>query len=157
MKYLVISADCHAGLPNAQYRDWLDPGNREAFDEYLRQREAMLELAGRGLLNEEFAAAIGAVFLVCATCEAALSPFIGRFLDRRGVLLPVRVSLALSAVLSVGLALGLRPVRCDVGPEAMLPAHIDQPAQHLLFELVFGHAPTRDVDSASSPAAGRRS
>ena len=56
MKYLVISADCHAGLPNAQYRDWLDPGNREAFDEYLRQREAMLELAGRGLLNEEFAA-----------------------------------------------------------------------------------------------------
>ena len=24
-RYLVISADCHAGLPNEQYRDWLDP------------------------------------------------------------------------------------------------------------------------------------
>src|SRR5207247_5570439 len=48
-------ADCHAGLPNAQYRDWLDPEHRETFDEYLRQREAMIELAGRGLLNEEFA------------------------------------------------------------------------------------------------------
>src|SRR5712692_6423693 len=23
-KYLVISSDCHAGLPNEQYRDWLD-------------------------------------------------------------------------------------------------------------------------------------
>src|SRR5207245_9420507 len=54
-RYIVISADCHAGLPNARYRDWLDPGHREAFDEYLRRREAMLELAGRGLLNEEFA------------------------------------------------------------------------------------------------------
>ena len=54
-RYLVISADCHAGLPNVQYRDWLDPDHREAFNEYLRQREAMLELAGRGLLNEEFA------------------------------------------------------------------------------------------------------
>ena len=31
-RYLVISADCHAGLPNEQYRDWLDPEYRDAFD-----------------------------------------------------------------------------------------------------------------------------
>src|SRR5688572_28062056 len=54
-RYLVISSDCHAGLPNAQYRDWLDPEYRETFDQYLVEREKMLELAGRGLLNEEFA------------------------------------------------------------------------------------------------------
>jgi MFS family permease len=56
------------------------------------------------------AAAIGAVFLVSACFEAALSPFVGRVLDRRGVLLPVRVSLVLSVVFSVGLALGLSPL-----------------------------------------------
>jgi predicted TIM-barrel fold metal-dependent hydrolase len=54
-RYVVISSDCHAGLPNEQYRDWLDPEYREVFDRYLVERERMLELAGRGLLNEEFA------------------------------------------------------------------------------------------------------
>ena len=28
-RYLVISSDCHAGLPNEQYRDWLDPEFRD--------------------------------------------------------------------------------------------------------------------------------
>jgi MFS family permease len=56
------------------------------------------------------AAAIGAVFLVSAVVEGVLSPLTGRFVDRRGVLLPVRVSLALAVVFSVGLALGLRPL-----------------------------------------------
>jgi predicted TIM-barrel fold metal-dependent hydrolase len=54
-RYVVISSDCHAGLPNEQYRDWLDPEYREVFDRYLVEREKMLELAGRGLVNEEFA------------------------------------------------------------------------------------------------------
>jgi predicted TIM-barrel fold metal-dependent hydrolase len=54
-RYLVISSDCHAGLPNEQYRDWLDPQYRDDFDQYLVERGKMLELAGRGLLNEEFA------------------------------------------------------------------------------------------------------
>lgn len=54
-RHLIISADCHAGLPNEQYREWLDPEYREAFDDHLRQREEMLQLAQRGLLNEEFA------------------------------------------------------------------------------------------------------
>ena len=31
-RYLVISSDCHAGLPPEQYRDYLDPSYRDAFD-----------------------------------------------------------------------------------------------------------------------------
>ena len=54
-RYLVISSDCHAGLPNEQYREWLDPGHRDAFDAHMLERAKLLELAGRGLLNEEFA------------------------------------------------------------------------------------------------------
>jgi len=54
-RYMIISSDCHAGLPNQEYRDWLDPEYRDAFDAYLKQREEMLALAPRGLLNEEFA------------------------------------------------------------------------------------------------------
>src|SRR6266571_8162997 len=54
-RYMVISSDCHAGLPNQEYRDWLDPEYRDAFDAYLKQREEMLALAPRGLLSEEFA------------------------------------------------------------------------------------------------------
>ena len=54
--YMVISSDCHAGLPNEQYREWLDPEHRDAFDEFLRQRAAMeAQLRESGLRNEEFA------------------------------------------------------------------------------------------------------
>jgi MFS family permease len=56
------------------------------------------------------AAAIGAVWLVDAGFEAAEAPLIGRLTDRRGRLLPVRVSLAASCVLSLGLAAGGRPL-----------------------------------------------
>ncbi len=31
-RYLVISSDCHAGLPPERYRDYLDPQYRETFD-----------------------------------------------------------------------------------------------------------------------------
>ena len=31
-RLLVVSSDCHAGLPPARYRDYLDPEFREAFD-----------------------------------------------------------------------------------------------------------------------------
>jgi predicted TIM-barrel fold metal-dependent hydrolase len=55
-RYLVISSDCHAGLPNEQYREWLDPEYREPFDRSLEARVAMeAELAERGLRNTEFA------------------------------------------------------------------------------------------------------
>ena len=54
-RYMVISSDCHAGLPSEQYRDWLDPEFHESFDYFLEQRAQLLELAQRGMLNEEFA------------------------------------------------------------------------------------------------------
>ncbi|HMC72128.1 MAG TPA: amidohydrolase, partial [Mycobacteriales bacterium] len=51
----MISSDCHAGLPNEQYREWLDPEFRDTFDQSLADRARMMELAQRGILNEEFA------------------------------------------------------------------------------------------------------
>ena len=56
------------------------------------------------------AAAIGAIWLVGAALEATLSPLTGRFLDRRGASLPVQVALALGVAISIGLALGPRPL-----------------------------------------------
>jgi predicted TIM-barrel fold metal-dependent hydrolase len=50
-KYLVISADGHAGPPAAVYREYLDPSFRAAFDEH---QEALT--AGR-MVNEAFVAA----------------------------------------------------------------------------------------------------
>lgn len=55
------------------------------------------------------AAAIGALWLAGAALETAESPLIGRLCDRRGLLLPVRLGLAGSAVVAAALALGLRP------------------------------------------------
>ena len=55
-RYLVISSDCHAGLPNEQYREWLDPAYRQAFDDSQAERALFEEeLKGRGMRNEEFA------------------------------------------------------------------------------------------------------
>ena len=55
-RYMVISSDCHAGLPSEEYREWLDPGYRDAFAEYLKARAVVeADLAERGLRNEEFA------------------------------------------------------------------------------------------------------
>lgn len=56
------------------------------------------------------AAAIGAVWLVGAGFETLLSPAAGRFLDRRGIMLPVQVALAASVAVSIGLAPSLRPL-----------------------------------------------
>jgi MFS family permease len=53
--------------------------------------------------------AIGAVFLVTAAIETLLNPLLGRFTDRRGRLLPIRVALAASAVVSVCFALASSP------------------------------------------------
>ncbi|MDE0885562.1 MAG: amidohydrolase family protein [Myxococcota bacterium] len=62
-RYLVISSDCHAGLPPEQYRDYLDPGYREAFDAALPiQIQATEEAAKRFLvaeINEEWRAGCG--------------------------------------------------------------------------------------------------
>ncbi len=56
------------------------------------------------------AAAIGGVWLVGAGFEAVQAPLIGRLMDERGRLLPVRVSLAAGAVFSLGLAADARPL-----------------------------------------------
>jgi MFS family permease len=56
------------------------------------------------------AAAIGAVWLVGAGFEAGLSPLVGRFIDRRGIRLPVEAALAASIALSIALAAGPRPL-----------------------------------------------
>ena len=56
------------------------------------------------------AAAIGAVWLVGAAFETVASPLVGRLVDSHGRLLPVRVSLVLGTVLSLGLAAGPRPL-----------------------------------------------
>jgi MFS family permease len=56
------------------------------------------------------AAAIGVVWLVGAGIEAALSPIVGRVSDRRGRMLPVRLALFLSVLVSLALAAGPRPL-----------------------------------------------
>jgi len=53
--------------------------------------------------------AIGAVFLVTAGIETLLNPLLGRFTDRRGRLLPIRVALLASAVVSMCFALASSP------------------------------------------------
>ena len=61
---------------------------------------APLELGGLGW----GAASIGALFLSSAALEALLNPFVGRFSDRRGRLLPVRAGLVASTAVLLGLA-----------------------------------------------------
>jgi predicted TIM-barrel fold metal-dependent hydrolase len=52
-RYLVISSDCHAGLPPEQYRNYLDPRFREAFDAALPiQIQMMKEAESRFLIAD---------------------------------------------------------------------------------------------------------
>ncbi len=55
------------------------------------------------------AAAIAAVFIVAAAVETVIAPLLGRFSDRRGRLLPLRLALAASILVTVGLALASNP------------------------------------------------
>lgn len=50
------------------------------------------------------AIAIGAVFVASAALEGALAPAVGRLADRRGTLLPVRITLAAAVGVSLGFA-----------------------------------------------------
>ncbi len=52
-RYLVISSDCHAGLPPERYRDYLDPQHREAFDAALPAQIAAMEAANEQFLVKE--------------------------------------------------------------------------------------------------------
>ena len=53
-RYLVVSADGHAGPPAEQYREYLDPDYREAFDEHQASVRAMMELARGDKSREDF-------------------------------------------------------------------------------------------------------
>src|SRR6476646_5715843 len=44
-RYLIVSSDCHAGLPCEEYRPYLDPGYLGAFDDFLAERHATREEA----------------------------------------------------------------------------------------------------------------
>jgi MFS family permease len=55
------------------------------------------------------AAAIAAAFIAAAGIEMFVAPLLGRFSDRRGRLLPLRLALAGSIVVSLALALSDRP------------------------------------------------
>jgi predicted TIM-barrel fold metal-dependent hydrolase len=52
-RYLVISSDCHAGLPPEQYRDYLDPKYREIFDVALPIQIRETEKAAKKFLVDE--------------------------------------------------------------------------------------------------------
>jgi MFS family permease len=54
--------------------------------------------------------AIAAVWVVGACLETAISPIAGRVVDRRGVLFPIQLALTAAVPISVGLALGPRPL-----------------------------------------------
>ncbi len=49
-RHLVISTDCHGGLPPERYRDYLDPQYREAFDKQLPIQIAMTRQVEKMLL-----------------------------------------------------------------------------------------------------------
>ena len=52
-RYLVISSDCHAGLPPDQYREYLDPQHRETFDMALPIQKSMTDKFEKVFLVQE--------------------------------------------------------------------------------------------------------
>ncbi len=52
-RYLVISSDCHAGLPPERYREYVDPQYREIFDLALPIQMQMANEAARKFLVDE--------------------------------------------------------------------------------------------------------
>jgi predicted TIM-barrel fold metal-dependent hydrolase len=52
-RYLVVSSDCHAGLPPERYREYLDPEHRPAFDHALPIQLAMTKEAGKRFLVDD--------------------------------------------------------------------------------------------------------
>jgi len=78
--YLVISSDCHAGLPNEQYRDWLDPKHHQALDEELAAR-AVVFLAERPRRNMW----VGIATAYTILAERLAPKLLDRYLGRTGV------------------------------------------------------------------------
>ncbi len=52
-RYLVISTDCHAGLPPGGYREYLDPQYRERFDAALKIQRDIAKESRKTMLVEE--------------------------------------------------------------------------------------------------------
>ena len=52
-RYLVISSDCHAGLPPERYRDYLDPQHRGAFDDAFEIQMAQMRASEEQFLVKE--------------------------------------------------------------------------------------------------------
>ena len=46
-RYLIISSDCHAGLPTREYRSYLESKYHQRFDESVREIEATREKVSR--------------------------------------------------------------------------------------------------------------
>src|SRR3954467_14799443 len=86
------------------------------------------------------AAAIGAVWIVGAGLETAISPTAGRVVDRRGVLMPIQIALAAAVPITGGLVLGPRPppdappprVRSRTRPSSSWPAARTARSSHRL-------------------------
>ena len=52
-RYIVISSDCHAGLPGEQYREYLEPRYRETFDQAYPLQVARIKAAEKAFLIQE--------------------------------------------------------------------------------------------------------
>ena len=52
-RYIVISSDCHAGLPGERYRDYLDPQYRETFDHAYPLQVQKIKAAEKAFLIQE--------------------------------------------------------------------------------------------------------
>ena len=52
-RYLIVSSDGHAGLPAAQYREYVDPEFRDAFDVALPIQIAATEAAAKSFLVDD--------------------------------------------------------------------------------------------------------
>ncbi len=52
-KYIVVSSDCHAGLPIQQYRDYIDPKYRKTLDESAPIEIALSERASESFLIKD--------------------------------------------------------------------------------------------------------
>ncbi len=53
-RHLVISSDCHAGLPPERYRDWVEPRYRDAFDVALPIQIEEVKKAAKKFLVADF-------------------------------------------------------------------------------------------------------
>ena len=54
--YVIVSSDCHAGLPTEEYRTYIESKYHPAFDDFLAEQTARIEAATKlGVRNPEFA------------------------------------------------------------------------------------------------------